>query len=83
MLKFFLRFSENDVTIQHIPLIILDGIIFNHIEERITKLIQSTIAQTADKTKYKNACRASSLVFLRKSSSFITSRIRVRSSFSI
>ena len=82
-MKFFLRFSEKDVIIQHIPLIIFEGIIFNHRDVRMMKLIQSTIAQMVDKIKYKNACRASSFVFLRKSSSLITSKIRSQSSFSI
>ena len=83
MLKFFLRFSENDVTIQHISLIIFDGTMCNHKEVRTIKTIASTIAHTVDKTRYKKACRASFLVFLRKSSSFKTSLIHQRSSFII
>ena len=83
MLKFFFKFNENDVTIQHISLIIFDGIICNPNDVRVIKTIASTIAHTVDNTKYIKACQASFLVFLRKSSSFKTSRIHPRSSFII
>ena len=62
MLKFFLRFSENDVTIQHISLITFDGTTCNHKEVRNIKTTASTIAQTVDNTKYIKACQASFLV---------------------
>ena len=83
MLKFFLRFREKDVIIQHISLIILDGTICNHREVKTIKTIASTIAQIVDNIKYINACRASFFVFLRKSSSFKTSRIQPTSSLNI
>ena len=83
ILKFFLRFSENDVIIQHISLIIFDGTTCNQKEVRTIKTTASAIAQTVDNTKYIKACQASFFVFLRKSSSFKTSKIQPRSSFSI
>ena len=83
ILKFFLRFNEKDVIIQHISLIMFDGTMCNHKEVRTIKTIASAIAQTVDKIRYINACHASFLVFLRKSSSFNTSKIQPRSSFNI
>ena len=57
--KFFLRFRVNEVIIQHIPLIIFDGIIGSHNQFNIKNTLQSTIPPTAESIRYKKMCFAS------------------------